>query len=234
VDSCFVLLVKDEAVSSWTIIGTAFAVSETLLLSASRWFSPGNETFYITPKVVRESSSVILPDGVMKVKLVHFRDVVEEYMKPDYGVLEVAADETNVFPLIPLQLEVTCDPVLEDRITLCYASPFRGFSSGTCSIILTNYVKIVCIMGESFRLEQLFVDDCAGGPCINNFGKVVAIRSEVTDLDGRIHWTVGWIISKYPELCNFLRSRGITAPLPRKFCIFRILLRCPLLIICFS
>lgn len=237
---CYVVLT-----CSGVVTGTAFAVSDKILLTAFHCLGK-SRYYFIAPSVTRSNAgSLDYPSGRSKVKVVARGGLQNDVY---YAVLEMVNKRTSssdYWPITLTPIPIFTQPIhIEDSVKVYFAfraKEFNGLSRDTCSIGVHSYEKITSVTAHHIENDRGFFYGCSGGPYVINdrgVGKVVALHIESdnsipdvaispqsTDMDSEIaslreamseasnnHSSVaqGLIISKCKELCEVLRTKGVT------------------------
>jgi hypothetical protein len=114
------VLLQVEESGIWIEVSSAFAVSDTLLLTAGHYFEGDKRIFYITQKVIydKESLRTIFPEGKIMVELI----LSGKNAVADYAILEVRKDQAKPYelpPLVPIPIGLPLNHP-EDEIVIPY------------------------------------------------------------------------------------------------------------------
>jgi len=181
--SCFLVLTPDGE-----IIGTAFAVSGELLLTAGHCMKKSH-VLYIAPvaaKLVDPTTNRLVvhyPKGRVKVKVAAYNATT------DYAVLKLVKEKVRqhalcTLPLTPLSIYPAL-PFMEDSVKAYYAYNAGLFNEAvqplSTGIGVHSYEKISYVSDHHIHIDRGQSHGSSGGPYIlnhNGVGSVVAIHLE--------------------------------------------------------
>jgi hypothetical protein len=173
---------KEKGTETWVQVSSAFAVSNTLLLTAGHCFEGDKRIFYITQKVIydKESLRTIFPEGKIMVELI----LSGKNAVADYAILEVRKVQAKPYeipPLIPIPIGLPLPSHDEEKVNSYFGFPFSEFSAieeEFYKVAIADWSGVLLYCIDHLTSDRGYLVGGSGGPYVSKRGKAIAIGVE--------------------------------------------------------